>query len=96
MVSGVTPVEAPYRTWWIFYVNPEKDDGQWRAAGILAGRYTAEEAIRETVGRRFKKPFWAFALDKGESGSFYDLHFPKDTKPPYRRIGPAGYVGEAI
>lgn len=87
--------EAPYRTWWVFYIDPEKNDHQWRTAGTIGGRFTAAEAIRETVGRRFTTPFWAFALDKGDNGSFYDLHYPKDTASPYeRRIGPAGYVAE--
>lgn len=83
----------PYRTWLIFYIDPTEPYGSpWRTYGSIGGRMTADEAIARTVGRMFKQPFWAFALDKGEHGSFYDLHYPNGERPRPRRIGPAGYA----
>lgn len=87
--------DSPWHEWWIFYIDPTEPQGSgWKTAGSLAGPFTADEAIEKTVGRRFAEPFWAFALDKGEHGSYYDLHYPEGVEPrfPGRRIGPSGYV----
>jgi hypothetical protein len=83
-----------WRSWWIFYIDPTQPQcSGWKTAGSISGPYTADEAIAQTVGRMFDQPFWAFALDKGETGSYYDLHYPVGReRPEGRRIGPSGYV----
>lgn len=92
MVSGTA---LPFQEWFVFYIDPVKDDHVWRTAGMIGGPFTADEAIQRTVGRLFTQPFWAFALSKGEHGSYYDLHYPEGVERPYpRRIGPSGYVAE--
>jgi hypothetical protein len=103
--SAPAPIEKsnvsanPWRTWWIFYIDPEEGHG-WHTAGSIGGPNTADEAIQKTIGRsmarRGVKNFWAFALDKGEFGSYYELHYSDpDKNPGPRRIGPSGYVAEA-
>lgn len=92
-------LSAPWRSWWVFYIDPTEKPrtGQWKTAGTISGSLTADEAIAKTVGRRFNEPFWAFALDKGEHGSFYDLHYPVEwagLAPSETTIGPSGYATE--
>lgn len=81
-------------SWWVFYIDPTKEDSHWRTAGMIsAPDLTADEAIQKTLGRYFQQPFWAFALNKGDFGSYYQLHYP-DGREVLREkhIGPAGYV----
>lgn len=87
-----------WRSWWVFYIDPtEPQFSPWRSAGTITGPFTADEAIEKTAGRMFDIPFWAFALDKGEHGAYYEVHYPENYDKPKlepRRLGPAGYVAE--
>lgn len=90
--------QSTWRSWWIFYIDPTEPQGSgWKTAGMITA-YSAEEAIAATVGRIFDQPFWAFALDKGEYGAYYDLHYPPGTEratpTPERKLGPNGYTAE--
>lgn len=84
--------DHPWRNWWVFYIDPTEPQGSgWKTAGSISGPYTAGEAIQKTVGKRFPdRPFWAFALDKGKFGAYYDLH----NSGLERGLGPSGYVAE--
>ena len=99
MTQSERLVSPEWRTWWVFYIDPTEPQGSlWRQAGMIGGPFTADEAIARTAGRMFDQPFWAFALDHGEYGAYYDLHYPPGVGPKYsrreRRLGPAGYVAE--
>lgn len=80
-------------TWWVFVIPPGEHD--WQPCGSV-GRMTADEAIQVVI-RRYDSPVWAFALEKGDHGSYYGLHYPEGVEPkvaPGPRIGPSGYVAE--
>lgn len=89
--------EGVWRSWWIFVIPP--GEHEWRTHGSISGPLTADEAIQSAI-RHYDQPVWAFALDKGEYGAYYHLHYPEGVEPrlpprPGRPLGPSGYRAPA-
>jgi hypothetical protein len=84
-----------YRNWWVWVNEGRERDGEWHSVGMYGGYYTADEAIQVAI-RHYDHPVWAFALDKGPYGAYYNLHYPEGVErrlPPTRAdFAPSGYV----